>query len=75
MGGYKDILSLLILILTMGVQVATSIGIAVSGATLLLCIGATYSIYSDVSDMWNEMDNEIGLFKVTAFLFPRYAQF
>ncbi|VDL72731.1 unnamed protein product [Nippostrongylus brasiliensis] len=48
----------------MGVQLATCGAIAASGATLLLSLAAIYTMQSEITSMWSELDAEIDKFKL-----------
>lgn len=50
----------------MSINKATFGAIVFSGATLLSCLFAISSIYSDVQSIWAELDTEIDSFKVIA---------
>lgn len=51
----------------MKVQTATLIASSVSAVTLAACLVAMFSIYSDVADLWVELERELGSFRVGGF--------
>lgn len=48
----------------MKVQTATFVASSISGLSLIACLFIIGNIYSDVQSIWNELDNEIGQFRV-----------
>lgn len=48
----------------MGVLQATGGALLISSTTLLVSLYAIYSIYTDVTSIWTELDYEIGVWKV-----------
>uniref|UniRef100_A0A8L8KIB9 Col_cuticle_N domain-containing protein n=1 Tax=Heligmosomoides polygyrus TaxID=6339 RepID=A0A8L8KIB9_HELPZ len=51
------------MLMKMGVQLVTCGAIAASGVTLLLSLFAIYTMQSEISSMWSELDAEIDKFK------------
>jgi hypothetical protein len=49
----------------MSVKAATCSAIAFSFVTLLACLYAISGIYSDVQNIWQELDNEISSIRVS----------
>lgn len=48
----------------MSLHAATTGAIAFSGVTICLCLLGIFAIYRDVQSIWNELDNEMDIFKV-----------
>lgn len=49
----------------MSAHAATSGAIALSGATLVLCLGALFAVYNEMHGIWGELDAEMGQFRVS----------
>jgi low temperature requirement protein LtrA len=53
----------------MQVHTATFFASSVSGVTLIICLLMAVSIYQDVQQIWQEFDQAMGKYRVSASIF------
>jgi hypothetical protein len=48
----------------MSAHLATTGAIAFSGTTLILCLGSLFAVWSEMQELWQELDQQMDIFKV-----------